>query len=1175
MYVIGADEAWFGRFMRYDPRTGETKYLPPPAVNGYGQSMTYKNGELYLLDGRNTKEFYKYSIGDNRWYRMADIPNNAYRPGPSTLQTLQDGRILAINGNNKLLYVYTPDAGQGTWVKLADSPGNIANGAASYDIANGYVYVIAGNGGTEFYRYDIAANTWTTRASFPVGNNGGASMALKDGKIYAAQGNTTKITYIYDIGSNVWTTGIVSPEEFKAGSQFVQVDPDYFIVLTGDNSADFWRFNYPAASKAYSGEGTHISQPMVMPGIFDYAGLKAEVSQPTGTQVEFFTRTSDDGTTWNNWLRTDEGKSYNGQISSRIKSPAKRFIQVKIVMDSFDNLLTPTVGSYAVDYYYDVEPPNNPTSLTMYSNSTKATTLTSNTWYNYSQAVVDWPDPGQAGGATDGPLGSNIKGYYVYVGTDPTAQPVTAGTFVTSTELPLNLTQSGTYYVRIQSVDITGNVSTNVFAPFIYKLDVNPPTTPSLITVTPAGFTSIDNYSFQWPNGFDAHSGIKSYCYHSGAPSGALATEICQSGTDLLDVPAQYRQGTNVFYVRTLDNAGNFSASYVTTSYYYSTAAPSSVTNLRAVPPVSAQNLFAFIWDLPTLYSGDPDQITYCYSVNVLPSPDNTTCVPDRFIPAFKAATQQGTNLLYIVAKDEAGNITWNNYASAIFIANTVSPGIPLNLTVADTSDRARARWSLTSTWDKPTFEGNGISTYIIERSEDAHTYVVLGKTSSRAYVDLDVEPNKTYYYRVRAADNVDNQGGPSGVVTQTPRGAYDTPPAIIISPTAKVGFDQATISWVTDRPSTSFVYYGTSPTSLTQSKGTLDEVNQHSITIAGLQPTTNYYYKVQSFDTEHSYNTSEAESPLYTFRTTETARIFGVTTSDRTLTSAVLSWKTSVPISSRVEYGTTLEYGLSASTNGEGYLTSGLLKLNGLLSGATYHYRIVGTTESGSTLRSDDYTFTTLPRPVISNVRLQPIDDASTTSVRVSWDTNVPTSSTLRYEALGVQKEVTLSELVTSHEITLSDLAGSTDYQFIIEGRDAFGNLAVADRQRWRSTVDTRPPKIARVSINVATIDSLKGARAQMIVTWQTDEPATTQLRYGLHSGKLDKTTPLDTDPTTTHTVIVSDLNVSDIYRIQTVSRDISGNTTSGATLSVVTPDKEVNILDSLLTALQKVFRF
>lgn len=1175
MYILGSDEGYWGRLLRYDPRTGESKYLAPPAVHAIGQSLTYNNGSLYLLAGRNTKEFYKYELSEDRWYRMADIPNNSYRPGPSTLTRLPDGRMIAVNGNNRLLYVYTPDAGQGSWVRLADSPGNMANAAASYDATNNHLYIIAGNGGNGFYRYNVATNTWSTMANFPATTNSGATMALMDGKIYAAQGNTTKTTYVYDIATNTWAVGVVSPEEFKFGSQFVQVDQNYLIALTGDNSADFWRFNYPGTGKSYSGEGIHISQPMVMAGIFDYAGIKAEVDTPANTQVEFFTRTSDNGTAWNNWVRTGEEKNFSGQVSGRINSPAKRYIQVKMVLSSFDNLYTPAVGSYAIDYYYDIDPPNNPTAMTVYEDATKAATMTSNTWYNKPQPLFDWPNPGEAGGATDGPLGSNIKGYYVYVGTDQTAQPVTAGQFVSDSEYSPTLTQSGTYYVRVQAVDVTGNVATSTYAPFIYKLDIDSPTSPSLITVTPAGFTSIDNYSFQWPNGYDAHSGIKSYCYHSGATSGPLAAEICQTGGSLIDIPAQYRQGTNVFYVRTLDNAGNYSSSYASTSYYYSTDAPSPVVNLRAVPPLSSQNLFAFIWDLPTLFSGDPDQLTYCYSVNVLPSPENTTCATNRFIPPFKAATQQGTNLLYIIAKDEAGNVNWSNYASAVFIANTVSPGIPLNLSVSDTSDRARSRWSLTSTWDRPSFEGNGIATYVVERSEDDHTYAVIGKTSSRAYVDLDVEPGKTYYYRVRAADGVDNQGGPSGVVAQVPRGSYTTPPAIVVAPQVKTGFDQATISWVTDRPSTSFVYYGTSPTNLSQSKGTLDPVNQHSLTIAGLQPTTVYYYKVQSFDVDHSYATSEADSALFTFRTTETARIYGVSSSDVSLSSGVVSWKTSVPIKARVEYGETLEYGLSASVGNSGYADTGLIKLSPLQSGTTYHYRISGTTESGSSLRSDDYTFTTLPRPFVSNVRLQPLTDAATISVQVSWTTNVPTSSTLRYAALGVQKEETLSELTTEHQIVLTDLAGNTDYQLTIDGRDNYGNVAISDRQTWRSTVDTRPPAIDRVSVNVATVDSLKGTKAQLIVTWHTDEPSTTQVKYGLRRGSLAMQSPLNTDPTTTHTVILSDLNVSDIYRIQPISRDINGNTTTGSTLSVVTPDKQTNVLDSLLNALQKVFRF
>jgi PKD repeat protein len=65
------------------------------------------------------------------------------------------------------------------------------------------------------------------------------------------------------------------------------------------------------------------------------------------------------------------------------------------------------------------------------------------------------------------------------------------------------------------------------------------------------------------------------------------------------------------------------------------------------------------------------------------------TCTNDRYIAAFKAATQYGNNLLYVVAKDEAENVDWNQYASAIFTANTISPGIPLNLQVTDTTNRA------------------------------------------------------------------------------------------------------------------------------------------------------------------------------------------------------------------------------------------------------------------------------------------------------------------------------------------------------------------------------------------------------------------------------------------------------------------------------------------------------
>lgn len=1161
-------------FVRFDYKSGESQYLPSPPLIGVDGSMEYLDGYIYYLPAKSTGEFYRFDETKRQWLRMADTPGVIYRPGTSSLVAV-DGSLFAVRGNNSNLYKFTPDSDKGSWSTMRSSPGGIQSGSMAYDKASSSIFMLAGSGSSRFYQYHVGTNSWSTLAALPETSSYGSTMVIHDGKIYIQRGNLSKTSYIYDIASNSWGPGVDAPDNFRYGAVAVKVEENKALYLTGHYSPAVWEFIFPTESTAYSGQAVHISEPIEAQGIFDYSDITAQVDLPDNTYVELWTRTSDDGQNWDGWEIATDIKHYESSLSGIIKSKAKQFTQIKVALESADNMHTPTVGSYSLGYYYDVDPPDNPTTLDAYSGSDRKSKLLSSNWYNHSKPLFDWPEPGESGGATDGPLGSNIGGYWVYVGTDPHASPRTQGVFVENTEYIPELDIPGIYYVRMQTQDITGNVDGSIYEPFVYRFDNNPPTNPSLITVTPSGFTTKNNFSFTWPNSYDAHSGVAGYCYFTGATSGAFSVETCQKGTSLEDISAAYRSGTNVFYVRSYDNAGNYAPSYTSVSYYYTTDPPGPVTNLRAIPPTSIQNLFAFAWDLPTIYSGDPSQIDYCYSINVLPSPANTVCTSDRFISSFKAATQQGTNVLYVVAKDEANNANWNNFATANFIANTVSPGIPLNLTVSDTSDRLTDRWSLALTWDEPTFAGNGIKDYVVERSIDGHAFTTVGNTSNRAYVDLDIVADTVYYYRVRAQDNVNNEGGASGSVSRAAQGYYAQPPEVVVPPVAITDFDQAKITWVTARPSSSFVYYGTSPSNLSQSVGAIDSISSHSHVLTGLQTSTTYYYRVQSFDERRSYNLDDSFSEIGSFRTSEAAQIEDVNVLDITADSAVVSWRTSIPTQSRISYGPTQSYGFVLDNDTDNFNTSHTVRLTGLSGGTTYNFKLSARTNLSSTLTSDDYTFTTIARPIVSNIQFQPVEDGPTAGVLVSWSTNVPTSSTVYYSAHGDRLEASTSELTTDHQIILSGLASNTDYEIVAEGRDQYGNVGSSVAQRWTSMLDTRPPDILDPLYNVTVTDSGRDKKAQLIVSWRTDEPATSQILYDkIDAKKLSLKSPLNAAPTTNHVVIVSGLNLADIYKLQIVSRDLDGNTTYGLETTVVTPDRDMSIFDNVLDLMVRLFR-
>src|SRR5690606_18335779 len=221
-----------------------------------------------------------------------------------------------------------------------------------------------------------------------------------------------------------------APFQFNWANQMIKINDDKAIVFGSRYNADFWQFNFPDPDRGYSGLATHISLPFQIEGLFDYATVKAQVDIPENTSVELWTRTSADNLVWEEWKIGKDVKYYDGQMSALSTSTPQLYTQVKVILQSFDNVYTPTVESYAVDYYFDVDPPTNPTIMTPYTDNTKSTVLLNNTWYNHAKPLLDWPEVGEAGGATDGELGSNLRGYWVYFGTDETALPQTAGQFV-------------------------------------------------------------------------------------------------------------------------------------------------------------------------------------------------------------------------------------------------------------------------------------------------------------------------------------------------------------------------------------------------------------------------------------------------------------------------------------------------------------------------------------------------------------------------------------------------------------------------------------------------------------------------------------------------------------------------------------------------------------------------
>ena len=114
--------------------------------------------------------------------------------------------------------------------------------------------------------------------------------------------------------------------------------------------------------------------------------------------------------------------------------------------------------------------------------------------------------------------------------------------------------------------------------------------------------------------------------------------------------------------------------------------------------------------------------------------------------------------------------------------------------------------------------------------------------------------------------------------VTYTPDTTPPTISAVAANPTTG---ESATITWNTDEPSTTRVDYGTQPNALTLNVANSALVNQHTITLTGLLPNTQYYYRVTSVDASGNAATSPATGNAPATFTTPSASFIDTTVAD------------------------------------------------------------------------------------------------------------------------------------------------------------------------------------------------------------------------------------------------------------------------------------------------------
>ena len=949
-------------------------------------------------------------------------------------------------------------------------------------------------------------------------------------------------------GTWIWIENVSSGSDISAltGNRYVQYTVDFSSDTLGESPFfDEIILNlliFPA-SQSLTSSPFHSTDSGNVLGALSW---EEDAMRPVGTNIILSLKSAPDqgslsGASWNDLSLTTDGCSKNGTtvmcaidaLPASLKDTVDdEFFQYKVTLES-EGAYTPTFDavelSYVVNAYPDVQnvtaTPNADQTVSIAYEAKDPDTTTGTYTPGYVTPTFEyWDGSSWEVIANDAFFRTDIQNKSVE---EELFTPHTATWTPSISDDTLYL--GGTAKVRVTITDNEGANNTDIQESNAFTLDTKIPEALSLTV-------DASQEPAQLTIGASDDSSVEMKVSLESDFSDAFWEPFS------VNTPITLQEDPEIVYVQFKDQYGNTTASISTTTPETPTQVMSQDTsNMLTTPPEYRAFIGFKKIDEPVegfasyrLYRSDDGEIF---------SLQNTTTNRDN---NFLIDTSVEADTLYtykVKTTDSAGNVSFFSdtvtlKANGVQDAGEGGGGEDgTNPTISNVTIENAETTQVTISW-----ETDELSTSTVEYSQTPGVFTT--QTGVSTYADSEdasgkhqvtitnLIPNTTYYTRVSSTDPMGNTGsddnGGNGYIFSTLPG-----PAIDSVAVSSSSNTQATIVWNTNVLSNSIVHYSESkenqalidPVTIT---GSSVLTRSHSVTLDSLIQGSTYYFQVTSTDGEGNTANDTNGGEYFQFSTTldeEAPVIQNIQTQIQNNDKILITFETDEDASAKITYGKqdTIE---EESTDFTTTYNQGHYKiLQDLQADTDYTFTITAKDINGNEAISEQQIFTTqknsefLHDPLSEIVNISdPPSILTDQKAVITFQTDQEAKCAIEYGNESENyTEVPVSESTYNkeHSIHMSGLIFNTKYFYRILCGDNLENVIRSDEYTFTTrlkqvdsgseTTEATPPEISNVKVEEITGESA-------VVSWETDEVASSSVRYGVVEDEYIRTEADDT---------------------------------------------------------------